>query len=244
MNMDRSITGSRHSRVAALLGLMTATLLVSTPGAAFAQEYESWRDSQYAEQDQNEPGFELTGYVGAFTPLASLADQGDSLKAEFSTKLAFSLGLDFWFPGGFGLGAFGGYSRPDLTILQIEEAGTFPTELNLGGTDYWYGVLTAMYRPNLSGNPSVLRPYFMLGGGVRSVGSAELPTVGEDRLRIESSTKPVLAFGIGAHLVLSNTLYLRLEVRDLMSEFDSEPFQEGKLQNDLLTSVGLGIALH
>jgi hypothetical protein len=40
--------------------------------------------------------------VGGYLPLAKLADSGDTLSAEFSTKVAFGLGLQYWF-GSFGV---------------------------------------------------------------------------------------------------------------------------------------------
>ena len=254
MNTDRSITRARRPVVPTLLGLVAAALLASTPGSAKAQEYDTWRDAEYEEEDQNQPGLEITGYVGVMTPLASLATlaaqgetpvQADSLRADFSTKGAFSLGLDYWFSSGFGIGAFGGYTRPDLTITEAATAGTFPTEWNLGPVDYWYGVLTAMYRPNLSGNMAILRPYFLLGGGIRSLGSATLELPAQEReFTVEGSTKPVFAFGGGAHLIISGPWFLRLDVRDLVSSFDSELFPDGKTQHDLFTSVGIGYAFH
>jgi len=247
MNTDRSIVHLRRFMAAALLGLGVCSFQAVTPATALAQESGTWTEATEAADDtgqQQGAGFEVTGYVGVLTPLATLADQGDTLKAEFSTSISFSLGLDYWFSGGFGIGAFGGYTQPEMTIFQTTEVGQFPDELNLGRVDYWYGVLTAMYRPNLGGNAGILRPYFLLGGGVKSLGSSELDLGDGETFSVEGSTKPVLAFGAGAHLVLSDSWFFRLDVRDLVSQFDPEPFQNAKTQNDLFTSIGFGYAFH
>jgi outer membrane beta-barrel protein len=246
MNTDRSIAQLRRIVAAALFGLGICAFQAVTPGVALAQETGSWTDTTRPADDleQQGAGFEVTGYLGVLTPLSTLANQGDTLKAEFTTSISYALGLDYWFSGGFGVGVFGGYTQPEMTIFLIEEAGAFPRELNLGRVDYWYGVLTAMYRPNLGGNKAILRPYFLLGGGVKALGSGELDLGNDETFSVESSTKPVLAVGAGAHLIISKSWFLRLDVRDLISQFDPEPFEEAKLQNDLFTSIGFGYAFH
>jgi len=246
MNTDRSIAPLRRCMAAALFGLGVFILQAVTPDVALAQEAETWSEDANAAHDlgQRGSGFEVTGYLGVLTPLSTLANQGDTLKAELTTAVTFSLGLDYWFSSGFGIGAFGGYTQPEMTIFQVEEVGSFPDELNLGSVDYFYGVLTAMYRPNFSGNKAILRPYFLLGGGIKSVGSSAIDLGDGDTFAVESSTKPVLAFGAGAHLIISDSWFLRLDVRDLVSQFDPEPFEDAKVQNDLFTSIGFGYAFH
>ena len=172
MNTDRSIANLRRCMAAALFGLGVFFLQAATPGVAVAQESGTWTENANPADDlgQRGSGFEVTGYLGVLTPLSTLANQGDTLKAELTTSLSYSLGLDYWFSSGFGIGAFGGYTQPEMTIFRVEEVGSFPDELNLGNVDYFYGVLTAMYRPNFSGNKAILRPYFLLGGGIKSIG--------------------------------------------------------------------------
>ncbi len=194
---------------------------------------------------------ELTGYVGALTPLADLASAGDSISLEFSTKMAFSAGLDLWFPSGLGVGVLGGYSRPDMTVQLVlpplgEGLPTRTRELNLGAADYWYAVGTLMYRPNLGGPAALVRPYFVAGGGVlhtaEGAGTVEVDE-GPIAISVESATKPVGVVGVGGHVLLGKSWFLRLEIRDYISSFDSEPFSDGKLQNDLISSFGVGLAL-
>lgn len=246
MISDRSMVNFRRCVLTALVGLGFGFLQVAAPGEVLGQEAGASGTAAGAAGDdvQTGPGFEFTGYLGALTPLSTLAEQGDTLKAELATSVSAGAGLDYWFSNGFGIGAFGSYARPDLTVFKSEGVGQFPDELSLGNVNYWVGVLTAMYRPNFSGNKSLLRPYFLLGGGIKYIESSEYTLEGDETFFVESSSKPVLTFGAGAHLVLSRVLFLRLDVRDMVSRFDAEPFENSKTQHDLFTSVGFGYSFH
>jgi hypothetical protein len=249
MSIDRLLdrTGRKFSARAATLA---AFLIVTGPQVAAAQQSPLTGETVYPPGEPSS-SLELTGYVGALTPLADLASSGDSISLEFSTKLAFSAGLDLWFPSGLGLGVLGGYSRPDMTVQLAlpplaEGLPTRTEELDLGAADYWYAVGTLMYRPNLGGPAALVRPYFLAGGGVLHTGEGS-GTVNVDEgpivISVESATKPVGVLGFGGHVLLGNSWFLRLEIRDYISSFDSEPFSNGKLQNDLVSSFGVGLAL-
>lgn len=249
MSIDRPLdrTGRKlPARAAALAAL----LLVIGPRLAAAQQSPLAGENVYPPGEPS-GSLEITGYVGALTPLSDLGSVGDSLSLEFSTKLAFSAGLDLWFPSGLGVGVLGGYSRPDMTIQLVlpplgEGLPTRTRELNLGSADYWYAVGTLMYRPNFGGPAALVRPYFLAGGGVLHTGDGSgTVTVDEGPITIsvESATKPVGVVGVGGHVLLGKSWFLRLEIRDYISSFDSEPFSDGKFQNDLISSFGVGLAL-
>ncbi len=203
-------------------------VVLALPGVAVAQ---STADTTSAD------GFELTGYLGAFTPLAKLADSGDSLRAEFSTKIAYGLELDYWF-GNFGVGLNGNYARPNLTLQIVEEVG-FPISLDLGATDVWMATLNLMWRPQLKGSASMVRPYFAVGPGVVSV---MYPA--DREFDIEDETRFAVALAAGAQIEINSAWFARLDLRDYISQFNTEPFTESKTQHDLITSVGLGYAFH
>ncbi len=203
-------------------------VLLALPGGAVAQ---SSADTTSAD------GFELTGYLGAFTPLAKLADSGDSLRAEFSTKIAYGLELDYWF-GNFGVGLNGNYARPNLTLQIVEEVG-FPISLDLGATDVWMATLNLMWRPQLKGSASIVRPYFAVGPGVVSV---MYPA--DREFDVEDETRFAVALAAGAQIEINSGWFARLDLRDYISQFNTEPFAESKTQHDLITSVGLGYAFH
>lgn len=201
---------------------------LALPGVAAAQSTD---DAPSAD------GFELTGYLGAYTPLAKLADSGDSLRAEFSTKIAYGLELDYWF-GNFGVGLNGNYARPNLTLQIVEEVG-FPISLDLGATDVWMATLNLMWRPQLKGSASIVRPYFAVGPGVVSV---MYPA--DREFDIEDETRFAVALAAGAQIEINSGWFARLDLRDYISQFNTEPFAESKTQHDLITSVGLGYAFH
>ena len=203
-------------------------IVLALPGVAVSQ---STADTTSAD------GFELTGYLGAFTPLAKLADSGDSLRAEFSTKIAYGLELDYWF-GNFGVGLNGNYARPNLTLQIVEEVG-FPISLDLGATDVWMATLNLMWRPQLKGSASMVRPYFAVGPGVVSV---MYPA--DREFDVEDETRFAVALAAGAQIEINSGWFARLDLRDYISKFNTEPFAESKTQHDLITSVGLGYAFH
>ena len=211
-----------------LIAIAAALLAFAIPSAATAQSTDEERSSS---------GFELTGYLGAYLPMAKLADSGDTLSAEFSTKVSFGLGLEYWF-GNFGVAVNGNYANPNLTLQIVEEVG-FPTSIALGATDLWMAAANVLWRPQLKGSASIVRPYFGAGPGVVKV------MYPKDReFDIEDETRFAISLVGGAQVELSKGWFVRLDVRDYISKFDTEPFAESKTQHDLFTSIGIGYAFH
>jgi opacity protein-like surface antigen len=212
-----------------LVAIAAALMAFAIPGTAAAQS---------TDEERSATGFELTGYVGAFLPLAKLAESGDSLTAEFSTKVAFGLGLEYWF-GNFGIQVQGNYSNPSLTLQVIEEAGSFPISVKLGSTDVWMAAANILWRPQLSGPAAVVRPYFGAGPAVVKI---MYPT--DELFTIQDETRFAISLVGGAQVELSKGWFVRLDVRDYISKLDTEPFETTKTQNDLVTSFGVGYAFH
>ncbi len=215
-----------RARAAAFAAMVLA---LAVPGTAAAQS---------TEEEGSPQGFELTGYIGGLLPLAKLADSGDSLSAEFSTKVAFGLGLEYWF-GSFGIAANGNYSNPDLTIQVVEDPGSFPTSIALGATDLWMAAANFLWRPQLRGSASVVRPYFGAGPGVVKVMYPQ-----SDEFTIQDETRFAISLVGGAQVELSKGWFVRLDVRDYISKFDTEPFEQTKTQHDFFTSIGVGYSFH
>ena len=249
MNTDRSPGGRATGRGGTRRTLLGGVLLaLAGPAALPAQQSPLAGENVYPPAADSR-GFEVTGYLSLLTPLSDLASAGDSLSLEFSTDIAFGLGLDYWFPSGLGIGLVGGYAKPEMTVQRVlpplsPGLPTLTEELNLGGTDYAYGVATLMYRPNLQGSWGMVRPYFVAGGGVLHTGTAAGTNEdGSFTITVDSQTKPVGVVGLGGHILLGNSWFLRLEFRDYISSYDQERFDKSKLQNDLVSSVGVGITL-
>lgn len=212
-----------------LVAIAAALMAFAIPSAATAQS---------ADEEPSATGFELTGYIGALLPLAKLAESGDSLTAEFSTKVAFGLGLDYWF-GNFGIQVQGNYSNPTLTLQIIEDAGSFPISVQLGDTDVWMAAANVLWRPELTGPAAVVRPYFGAGPAVVKI---MYPKDGE--FDIQDETRFAISLVGGAQVELSKGWFVRLDVRDYISKLDTEPFANTKTQNDLVTSIGVGYSFH
>jgi hypothetical protein len=211
------------------LVLAAALAVALVPARAFAQ-------------DASTPGsrIELTGYIGALAPLARLADQGDSLRAELSTKVTFGGEFNYWFPSGLGVGVMGLYSNPDLTVQRTNPDDTgFPETIKIGASDYWALMGTLGWRPRLTGSAAVLLPYIALGGGVR-----HLSTPTDQGFVVDTGDRAIGVLAGGGQLMLSPRWHLRLDIRDFVYKFDAEPFSESKLQNDLQVMVGIGARLN
>ena len=212
--------------------------LVTVAAALMAFAIPTAATAQSVDEEPSPNGFELTGYVGAYLPLAKLAESGDSLTAEFSTKVAFGLGLDYWF-GNFGIQLQGNYSNPELTLQIIEDAGSFPIAVQLGAADVWMAAANVLWRPQLTGPAAVVRPYFGAGPAMVKI---MYPKDGE--FDIQDETRLAISVVGGAQVELSKGWFVRLDVRDYISKLDTEPFANTKTQNDLVTSIGVGYSFH
>lgn len=189
------------------------------------------------QQAESASGFEFAGYVGLLTPLSKLAESGDTLSAEFSTKVAVAAELDYWF-GSFGIGLQGGFSDPQLT-LQIAQDEGFPTSVSLGDTDLWRAAANFMWRPTLRGSAVIARPYFGAGPGVVWVMYPE-----NEDFTIEDETRFAISLVGGAQVEVRSGWFVRLDVRDYISKLDTEPFENTKTQHDLTITFGIGYSFH
>lgn len=217
------------------IGAVAFAAVVMALAAPRAVQAQSTEDA--AEGSPN--GFELAGYVGFYTPLAKLADSGDTLAAEFSTKVAFGAGLEYWF-GNFGVAVNGNYTNPNLTVQIVpEDSIGFPISLDVGATDIWMAAANVLWRPQLQGSESIVRPYFGAGPAMVKVMYPE-----NEEFQIEDETRFAISLVGGAHVALSKGWFIRLDVRDYVSKLDTEPFIETKTQHDFMTSVGVGYSFH
>ncbi|MFQ5529012.1 MAG: hypothetical protein ACE5FP_01560 [Gemmatimonadota bacterium] len=181
-------------------------------------------------------GLELTGYVGAVLPLSELANQGDTIKAELSTKPVFGASLDYWFGRSWGVGVTAGVSQPDLVVSTVDPVSGFPVSSDLGSVDFLHAEGTILYRPQLPGAAAIMLPYFGVGAGIRSLSFS-------DEAGIEDVDDVVLILNAGGHIRLGDRVHLRVDVRDLVSSFDAAAFDDSKQQHEVLLNVGLGVGL-
>lgn len=213
-----------------LAGRLTATIIAATfgfPAAAAGQQY----------REVVVPAtMELTAFGGALLPMSVLGSQGDSLKADLSTKPAFGASLEYWFGGGFGIGVSGGLASPDLS-LTTADPGTGQQEVaDLGSVDYLHAEALLLWRPRLSSSASVLLPYFGAGAGIRRLDFAS-------DSGFDDTSDVTIVLNAGTQLWVSERLHLRLDVRDLISSFEGGPFDSSDTQHELIVQVGIGLGL-
>ncbi len=218
-------------RIPAILISLLATICVA-PSGAWAQEMAG---DPADEDGPAAKSIELTAYGGAIFPMSLLGSRGDSIQAELSTKPAGGVGLEFWFGGGFGLGVGGGIVSPDLTLTVVDSDSGMQNDIDLGSTDYLHGEALLLWRPELRGSAASVLPYFGAGAGVRRLTF--------DDPDFEDTTDLTIVLNAGTHLQLSETVHLRLDVRDLISSFEGGPFESSDTQHDLLARIGVGVGL-
>jgi len=189
-----------------------------------------------AQGQESGSGLELTGYIGAILPLSQLANQGDTIKAEISTKPVFGASLDYRLSGNWGVQVMGGFGRPDLTVSAVDDGTGFPVSVNLGTVDFLHAEATILFRPQLTGATAALLPYVGVGAGIRSLRFS-------DGSGFEDSDDFTLIITAGSHISLSESVHLRLDIRDLVSSFESAGLDDSRLQSEFLVNVGLGIGL-
>lgn len=222
-------TGGRRTG-AILISLLAAIFVL--PAGAEAQEMAGPADG---DDGSAAPSVELTAYGGALLPMSLLGSQGDSIQAELSTKPAFGASLEFWFGGGLGLGVDGGIVSPRLTLTEVDAGNGMQQDTELGSADYLHGEALLLWRPELRGSAASVLPYFGAGAGVRRLSF--------DDPGFEDTTDLTIVLNAGTHLRLSETVHLRLDVRDLISSFEGGPFESSDTQHDLMARVGVGIGL-
>lgn len=177
------------------------------------------------------PEFALSASVLA--PLAELTST-PLFATEVSTAVGASATVAWWFGRHVGVTAQGVWAPGELNVRQSEFTGPVPT--GLGDVRYLAGTAAFTYRLAASGALAVVEPYFGLGGGVRRL-SFE-PQASPDA---EDATDPVGTVLAGAITRVGPSLSLRLEIRDLVSYYESPLDGEARLQNDVLVSVGVGL---
>lgn len=220
-------TGRTGRRRAGGLAAVIAAVGFTLPAGAQAQAYQA---------AVTPATVELTGYFGAIFPMSVLGSQGDTLKADLSTKPAFGASLETWLGGGFGLGVSGGLASPRLALTTADAETGEQDVVDLGTVDYLHGEALLLWRPQFTSSAAVLLPYFGAGAGIRRLDF-------EDGSGFEDGADVTIVMNAGTHIWVSERVHLRLDVRDLISSFEGGPFEGSDTQHDLFVQVGVGVGL-
>jgi opacity protein-like surface antigen len=215
------------ARLVVGLGLAVALL---APATAVAQDASM---DEPVEEPAIADGLSIGGYLGSLFALSSLADSGDTLSAEFSTKLSFGADVAYYFGNNIGLSVKAVYSAPQLTIQRFDDTGGFPQPFDLGKTDMFFLTGNVMYRPRFGGAAGQLLPFFGVGAGIMSM---KFPTEGE--ILFKDQTDATLSLFGGALVSISRHWLLHFEMRDYVSKFNSGLF-EPRTQHDFFIEFGV-----
>ena len=176
-------------------------------------------------------GPELHASASVLTPLSELSSTAESFATELSTSVGASAGGVWWLGRHVGIGVHGVWEPAELNLRPAAFTGVVPDDL--GDADYTAAFGQVVFRLPLEGPASVVEPFLAVGGGVRDL---RLDPIATPEAR--SATDPAATAAAGAAVRLWDPLALRLEVRDVLSDYD-ETVGAGGLQNDVLVSVGL-----
>ena len=210
-------------------GAGIAVALLS-PGAVVAQESGM---EEPVEEPAIADGFSIGGYLGVYLPLSRLADSGDTVSAEFSTKLSYGLDVAYYFESGLGFSAKAVYSAPQLTIQRFDSDIGFPQPADLGSSDVFFLTGNVMYRPRFGGAAGQLLPFFGLGAGIKSM---KFPT--EEEIFFQDQTDATLAIFGGTYVAIARHWVLHFELRNYFSQFNSQAF-ESRTQADFFVEFGV-----
>ena len=200
-----------------------AALLLLVPGVAV--------DGLAAQARSPAPGPELYASAAVLTPLSELSRTTESFATEVSTSVGVSAGGVWWLGRHVGVGLHGVWEPAELNLRPSGFTGVVPDDL--GDADYAAAFGQLVVRLPLEGPASLVEPFLAVGGGIRDL---QLDPIASPEAR--SATDPAATVAAGAAVRLWNPLALRLEVRDVLSDYD-ETVGDGGLQHDVLVSVGL-----
>lgn len=178
-------------------------------------------------------GAELSVSATILTPVAELTSS-PAFTTEVSTAIGATGTVTYWFTRHLGVMAQGTWAPAELNVRPSEFTGPIPR--GLGDVEYLAGTGAVAYRLVLPAPLAALEPYFGLGGGARHL-SVE-PQASPDA---EDATDPVGTVIAGASTRVGGSVALRLELRDLVSRYESPLDGRTRLQNDILVSVGVAV---
>ena len=115
----------------------------------------------------------------------------------------------------------------------------FPVRVSFGNADVLLFGASLMYRPNLSGASSIVRPFFGIGAGARRVTFPSDPS-----LPLEDGTSVAGILSGGADVTLNDRVLFSLGVRDFVSSFDDPVLDSSKRQHDMVLSAGFAVRLN
>lgn len=214
----------RSGRIA--VALLAACALLAGPASAGAAAQDGGAHAPL--------GPEAYATATVLAPLARLNTTSVSFGTEVSSAVGISAGGVWWLSNNLGVGLHGVWAPAKLNLVPSTFTGVVPDDL--GDADYAAGLANLHVRLPLSGPAATVEPFAALGVGVRDL-QLQPQAAPESR----SSTDFAGTVAVGAAVRLWDPAALRVEVRDVISEYDATETGDGEIQNDVLVSVGVSV---
>lgn len=181
-------------------------------------------------------GSEYRAFFGALQPLANLTSNPDTWGTVISPDIALGVDATFWLSRNLGISTVGVFAPANLDVFATQAPGAVELPEDVGNATYFSGTVSLTYRIVSGGSAGSLEPYFSIGGGVRHL---ELDAVAEPEA--ESSTDPAATLAGGLRIEVLDGLWMSIELRDIVSRYESPATGDARLQNDTVLSLGFGI---
>ncbi|WP_420461499.1 hypothetical protein [Candidatus Palauibacter sp.] len=178
-------------------------------------------------------GPEFLGFVGILQPLSNLTEDPSTYGTAIPPDLLMGGEVTWWASRVVGIGLMGLYSPAILN--PVGGGGLGRNFRSLGEIEYMTGMASLTFRFRSSGSTGLLEPYASVGAGLRRLRFAAqaVPEI--------SATDPAATIAAGLRVSLSESVWLRGEVRDMASFYISAATDRSRLQNDVVITLGLGI---
>lgn len=220
-----AVNGSTLEALGGLLLLILAGHAAPPPLAAQALEEED-----YATPTE----LEIYAFGGALHPLANLTFDDGSFGTAVSPDVVLGAELTYWFTERLGIGVVGAFSPADLQPVATQFQGAIPD--SLGSATYVAALGALTYRIASGGSARALEPYFSVGAGLRHIDTDPIA-----QPEAESSTDPALTVAGGIRVPVTGSLWMRGELRDIASTYESPTTGDSRIQNDITVSLGVGV---
>lgn len=175
----------------------------------------------------------ISAAFGVLTPLSNLTSDPGSFGTVLTPSLVLGAEAALWLTDNVGIAAFGTWAPSELDSFGTQFQGAIPD--SLGDATFVSGTANLLLRVRGSGSASVIEPYVALGGGVRHLSVEDIASP-----QVESNTGAVVTAALGARVGLGSGIWMRAEVRDFASRYESPATGDSRTQHAMMITLGIG----
>ena len=217
----------RNSVRGGLIGLFIFAI-----GLLEVASLEAQMETEYAATSGSD--VEFFAFVGVLEPLTNLTANPTSFGTMITPSVVMGGEVTLWSSDMLGIGIMGAYAPADMSAFETQVNS--PTPNDMGSVNYMAGLLNLTFRMRSLGSAGALEPYFTLGGGVRRI-----LVDGTFNPEVVSSTNPAATAALGVRVQAISGLWLRGELRDIASLYESPTTGGTNFQNDIVITIGFGV---